>query len=452
VRRNIYAQRIDANGNILWTPNGDTVCTVAGNKWDPQLASDGGSGAIITWWNSDHDIYAQRVDANGDIQWTASGVAICTAPGYQAYPQIVSDGAGGAIVTWYDDRDPIAGIGGIYAQRIDANGNVLWMGDGNPVSTNVSYYLYDPQLVSDGAGGAIITWWGSDYTIYVQRIDANGDTQWTENGILVCAELCLRRYPQIASDGAGGAMVVWEDYRDAPGCDPEYVWAHIYAQRIDAIGNVRWASNGVEICPSWFAQWQPQIVADGGGGAIISWVDQRYSSPNEHDVYSQRLSDAGDLLWTPNGVAICTVDAPHFGPAYIVSDGAWGAIFTWADRRAGNQDVCAMRVSPNGTTPPTHADDGIVRRNLLLQNFPNPFNPSTTIRYELAQPGRTTLRIYDVNGVLVRVLESRHRERGRYEVGWNGENEYGQKVSSGIYFYKLTTKGFAETRKMLILK
>jgi hypothetical protein len=91
-------------------------------------------------------------------------------------------------------------------------------------------------------------------------------------------------------------------------------------------------------------------------------------------------------------------------------------------------------------------------RTALHQNYPNPFNPATIIRYELAKAGRVELRIYDVTGALVRVLENRKREPGRYEVGWNGQNERGGFVSSGVYFYRLKTDGFSKTRKMLLLK
>jgi hypothetical protein len=88
----------------------------------------------------------------------------------------------------------------------------------------------------------------------------------------------------------------------------------------------------------------------------------------------------------------------------------------------------------------------------LHQNYPNPFNPSTIIRYEVARPGRVTLRIYDVGGVEVIVLENRVQEPGRYEAGWNGENTNGQKVSSGVYFYRLRAGDRVLTKKMVLLK
>jgi hypothetical protein len=91
-------------------------------------------------------------------------------------------------------------------------------------------------------------------------------------------------------------------------------------------------------------------------------------------------------------------------------------------------------------------------RTVLHQNRPNPFNPSTVIRYDLAEPGRVALRIYDVNGAFVKTIESCHHEPGRYELGWNGDDERGTKVATGVYFYKLTTKDFTQTKKMLLLK
>jgi hypothetical protein len=89
---------------------------------------------------------------------------------------------------------------------------------------------------------------------------------------------------------------------------------------------------------------------------------------------------------------------------------------------------------------------------VLHQNHPNPFNPTTLIRYDLATPGEVDLRVYDARGALVRVLEDRHRPAGRYEVGWNGENERGEMVASGVYFYRLHTGSFTQTKKLILLK
>ncbi|MDE0398980.1 MAG: leucine-rich repeat domain-containing protein [Candidatus Poribacteria bacterium] len=96
-------------------------------------------------------------------------------------------------------------------------------------------------------------------------------------------------------------------------------------------------------------------------------------------------------------------------------------------------------------------------KTVLLPNYPNPFNPETWIPYELSEPAEVTLRIYAVDGTLVRRLVLGHRAAGIYHdrnraAYWDGKNDVGEAVASGVYFYTLTAGGFSATRKMLIRK
>jgi hypothetical protein len=100
----------------------------------------------------------------------------------------------------------------------------------------------------------------------------------------------------------------------------------------------------------------------------------------------------------------------------------------------------------------TGAGGSVAYQNRLYQNVPNPFNPSTRIRYELREPARVTLSVFDVAGRLVRRLVSEDRPGGVHTVAWDGISDGGARVSSGVYFYKLETPGFVQTRKMLLLK
>jgi hypothetical protein len=88
----------------------------------------------------------------------------------------------------------------------------------------------------------------------------------------------------------------------------------------------------------------------------------------------------------------------------------------------------------------------------LHQNYPNPFNPTTLIKYDIATAGDVTIRVYDARGALVKDLYRGHRAPGRYVVSWHGDNQAGQKVASGIYFYRLETPQAMQTRKMVMLK
>jgi hypothetical protein len=93
----------------------------------------------------------------------------------------------------------------------------------------------------------------------------------------------------------------------------------------------------------------------------------------------------------------------------------------------------------------------------LLTNYPNPFNPETWIPYQLSEPADVMLRIYSVNGALVRTLALGHQPAGMYHrksraAYWDGRNAQGEKVASSIYFYTLSAGDFTATRKMLIRK
>jgi len=108
---------------------------------------------------------------------------------------------------------------------------------------------------------------------------------------------------------------------------------------------------------------------------------------------------------------------------------------------------------PNSTDTGTGDEIDVVRRTTLHQNVPNPFNPTTQIRFDLAQPGRVQLRIYDVAGRLVRSLIDEEMQAGRDQsVVWNGLDEQSRPVGSGVYFYRLDAAGKSLTRKMVVMK
>lgn len=97
------------------------------------------------------------------------------------------------------------------------------------------------------------------------------------------------------------------------------------------------------------------------------------------------------------------------------------------------------------------------RKSALLQNYPNPFNPETWIPYMLSDEAKVTIGIYNVQGQLVRTLSLGHKPAGSYlnqdkAVYWDGKNETGEYVSSGVYFYQLQAGKFRDVKRMVIAK
>ncbi len=101
----------------------------------------------------------------------------------------------------------------------------------------------------------------------------------------------------------------------------------------------------------------------------------------------------------------------------------------------------------------TIADQHIVQQsNFKLSNYPNPFNPETTISYQLSENSEVELKIYNIKGKKVKQIVSDQLLAGQHSVVWNGRDDNGESVSSGIYFYKLKTDNYEETKRMILLK
>ncbi len=433
----IYAQRITGNGDILWTDNGIILCNESVEQYHPEIIADGSGGAIIVFEQnngSETDIYAQLVNATGVIQWGSCGIPISTASGLQHRPKIISDGLGGAIIAWRDFYN------GIWAQRINSIGIAIWPINGVQVSVDG---IEGPELTTDTVHGAIITWVGSDEHIYVQLVDKDGNIA-CNGGVPL--PICLadggQACPKITSDGGGGAIIVWEDFR--------YVRA-IYAQKVSYDCNTLWNDNGVPVYSEQGTnRWSPEIASDGVGGAYVVWEDNRNDS---YDIYYQWLASS-------NGAKMC----PDQDSAYvcnsrgnqvlqqIILDGSNGAIITWRDdRKQGDCDIYAMRF--DCFCEPYNADASELPIGFFLyQNIPNPFNPTTMIRFNLPQATHVKLYVYNVKGELVATILDKYMPEGRKDIIWNAKDDKGREVASGIYLYHLVAGDFVQTKKMVLIR
>ena len=163
-----------SNAHAVWptSPTQNVRLTAAINDQESScIVSDGANGAIVGWKDSRSgalDIYARRVNANGDTLWAGNGVALCTASGLQSSPAGVADGFGGAILIWTDLRRP--GHSDIYIRRVSGAGTPLWTADGVEVCPDCGGM---PAITSDGTGGAIVAWGGLN-GVRARRFDASG--------------------------------------------------------------------------------------------------------------------------------------------------------------------------------------------------------------------------------------------------------------------------------------
>jgi hypothetical protein len=497
----VYAQHLDPSGTPLWGANGAPVIVHAGNQESPVLAHDGSGGIIVAWQDTRsgvYDIYAQSLDANGAPRWTSSGVGICTETGIQVLQVATEDASGGAIIGWRDLRN---GNGDIFAQRVDHGGSPLWISNGVAVCDTTGTQS-DVKIVADQQGGAYLLWrdrrsgiFSTDDDLYAQRLNANGVVQWTKNGILVTGAPGSQNSATLIGDGRYGFIATWLDQR-GPSDD-------IYAQRILPNGTPKWSANGVVVTGATGTQGAPIITAAGDAGALIAWTDSRSSA--RPDIYAQSVDSVGVRKWAPaDGVAVCATDSSQ-AAATIVSNGLGGAIIGWDDDRAGfreifaqhidaggnllwaplglkigtgagqrnlstassdgyggclfawtdfrggpNSDIYANRVIAVGTGVEAPAAPAATAR--LFPARPNPFNPHTTLSYQLDRPGTVRLALFDLHGRLVRELVRGDRPAGRHEVVWDGLDRHGLGCASGVYFVQLSASGVRQKTAVTLLR
>ncbi|MCX5750791.1 MAG: hypothetical protein NT099_03865 [Candidatus Saganbacteria bacterium] len=310
-----------------WSFEGIVVNDAKGNSLqrNPKTISDGEGGYLVVWEDARSgyfDIYIQKIDKEGNLRFGKDGIAVCAAPKNQLYPNVISDGQGGAIVTWQDYRE---GVFDIYVQKIDGNGEARWGRGGIPICL-ASGNQFAPEIIADGVGGAIIGWYdyrsSRDEDIYVQRINGEGKTLWVKDGVEIVAEAGTQWYPKLVSDGKEGAFITWADSRKG-----EY---DIYAQHLNGKGEGMWNKGGIVVCNAWGNQLQPVIDAYGDLGVVIAWEDLRTSIPQ---VYTQFIDFSGGIFWHKDAVPASLSNFPQKNPCISVSNGQ--VVVAWEDYRQG---------------------------------------------------------------------------------------------------------------------
>lgn len=307
----IYFQHVLPNGAIEsgLPVDGGPLCVALGIQQRPRAIADGMGGALVAWQDqrsgsTNDDIYLGRIaNQNGvDLAWPSNGCAVCVASNPQLGPELASDGAGGAVLTWYDQRSGVAN-GDIYAAHVGATGVVdpIWPSDGRALCTAPGVQQF-PVIVPDGFKGAIVAWQDARLAvadIYAMRVGSTGalDSRWPANGALICGAANNQTNPAIVSDGRGGAIIAWTDFRNNP------TSGDIYVQHVgeDGLVGVGWSAGGVAMSTAPGSQVVPRMIADGAGGAIGVWTDGRSGSTN-NDIYAARVSAAGTLGGTVVGV------------------------------------------------------------------------------------------------------------------------------------------------------
>ncbi len=308
--------------------------------------------------------------------------------------------------------------------------------------------------------------------IFLFASGSAANAQWAEDGIPACSITDIQEHALIVSNGMMGAIIAWDDDRD---------YQDIYAQRVDSLGNLMWDQDGVPVCDYAGYQSDPMICSDGAAGAFIAWEDNRGA---DTDIYVNSVNYAGnEKVVTLLASSSAFAGEGRITVQWTVSNSSGQAAFSIWRQADGGGFVLVLdsRIERSGSSfsfiddscEPSRSyryrvdvtEEGktrtlFVTENLTLpapgfalgQNNPNPFNPSTTIWFELAEASQVTLTVYNVKGEEVRVLADELMGAGRKSAQWDGRTDAGKHVASGVYFYRLEAGKFSGTRKMVLAR
>lgn len=292
--------------------------------------------------------------------WITNGTPVCTAPGTQDDPHLISDAASGAYVAWWDAREPDTTR--VFLQHVDAAGAVVggWPANGRPAFlVHQNQFATQWDLCSDGAGGVYVVALGAlgvnEGGLRLVRWLANGTLApgWPATGVDVTGgDLEAKSDPVIAPDGAGGCIVFWARDPVPPVNTGEF---NVHAQRFDAGGVAQWTADGVQMSTvhAAFQMGRTRAIFDGAGGAIVSWQETGTLA-----LHAQRVSGAGVVAagWPADGV---TVSPFQLGEVQsMASDAAGGVFLAWGDSHAGDKDVWGARIDGGGSLAPGWTPNG----------------------------------------------------------------------------------------------
>ncbi|HEX7367218.1 MAG TPA: T9SS type A sorting domain-containing protein [Pelobium sp.] len=421
----IYVQKINNDGSLPWGAE-KVVCNAVNNQSAVSITSDGAGGAILAWGDrrsgtsaNDEEVYGQRIKSDGSVGWAANGVlltkAVASSTVYRRKPALVKASTTEFIVVF----EQLGTSADYFAQKgLISTGAPQWTSDvsvhGAQASTQAGV-----TLLADNTGGAFIVWQdprlaNTNADIYGQRITSEGNLAWGASGKIICDASGGQTAPSITSDGAGGFVATWVDFRNLDN--------DIYAQRVDASGTRMWDVgvspavdlNGVGVCVLTSTdnglknQGNPKVINDGNNNFIIAWFDPR-TDANSLDIYAQKLNISGAAQWTANGVPVIAKENSQGG----------SGDFTMENAGSGNTFVIYRDVIPKipatETDPevPAHNDIYIQRLNSADGGVTTPF---TTAGFPVStnlgsQNGINTITDGS-GGVIVAWQDSRNSSNG----------------------------------------
>jgi hypothetical protein len=460
----IYAQYVSGSGQTMYPAAGLAICTAAGDQTWTRACGDGSGGALAVWEDrrvaGNTDVWAQRLGASGP-RWTAGGVAVCLAPGQQYQPYAISDGAGSAIVAWWDQR---TGVFDTWCQRLDHNGNI---GDPAPAIVAVR------DVPNDQGGQVKVSWnastldadpdyWITSYTLW-RSVPPNAAQRMLALGASLASdgdEPAAAHGPLLQASIENGQVVYWEYLGSQPAVgdagysevatttsdstttsNPKTLFR---VQARTASTSLFWnspADSGYSVDNLAPAVPAPFQATWSNGTMFLHW-----GANTEADLSGYRLHRGGSAAFTPDASNLLAAQ-PDTGYADPSGTASWFYKLAAVDLH-GNESPFAL-LSPGSVAQVTPS---AAPAFALAPLSPDPGPGERALRFSLPEPAEVELLVTDPAGRRIATLARGRFEAGPHELRWSGTAEGGRRLPSGIYFALLRAGGQQRVRRFAIVR
>ncbi|MDO8715430.1 MAG: hypothetical protein Q7J73_01270 [Dehalococcoidales bacterium] len=296
----VYAQKFDSQGRNLWKDTGVLIQNQDFNSFDwledVTATTDGNGGAIVVseTRSGTGSIYVQRIDREGEIVWDSQNNRITNNANQGV--ECITDGDGGAIISWQDLNIPRAS----FAVRINSNGKASWDNGQVNGQVNIGYDEYHTTLLSDGRHGAIIFFY--DFPNHsMLHIDETGNTTWKIENLSQLLGTNGSSNFYMTPDGVGGVIM---SYHDAKNYMSANIFADLYASKLDAAGELDWT---IPLGTAYYLS-RPQAIPSGNDSFTVAW--ENVISGKRH-IYLQKINLLGDAFWREGGLDIGRIYDPE---------------------------------------------------------------------------------------------------------------------------------------------
>lgn len=304
----VFLQRLDAQGNILWNPNGIRVAQRNfTSTQDYGLAADAAGNAVLAFRDDRRGgerITAAKYSPDGTALWGAIGIDVSGAADFVAAPAVAATTDGGYVVAY-------TGAGPSVVVKLDASGDILWTRE----ETAAALLSVSDITASDtpGEAGEVIVLFRTlgpptvPGRLTAQKYTADGTRLWGENRaeIMNSGSLQLGNFPNMSADGAGGMLVSW--YQSQPALQS-------YVQQVLADGSFRFPQNGLQLSfKAGQLRTDPSAVLDPETGDVYAFWRETSGNQNLIGLYGQRVSGEGTRAWGDDGRQFIPLGSTNIG-------------------------------------------------------------------------------------------------------------------------------------------